>query len=262
MPPTFELSAGPRSLARQGAPRLRMVAIGAAVAVAAAVTPAGAASAQDEEPDVGVRIPTQEIELRDDGSTATDGTRTLTVSAARDLDPNGHTVEVTGTGFDESKGIYLAFCVLPARDEVPTPCGGGADIEGAAGSSVWISSNPPPYGEALAVAYEPGGSFAATITVLAEIGNDVDCREVACAVTSRNDHVRTSDRGQDVYVPVTFEGSPDPQAPEQTAIVNLTPSRNESARAWLVGTLVAAVVVAAVAVVVVVRVRVRRRAGS
>ena len=34
----------------------------------------------------------------------------------------------------------------------------------------------------------------------------VDCREVACAIYTRNDHTAASDRVQDLYLPIGFAG--------------------------------------------------------
>jgi hypothetical protein len=136
----------------------------------------------------------------------------LTVSKAAGLSPDGETVTVTGSGFDPSKGVYVAFCVLPKPGELPTPCGGGADMSGASGASKWISSNPPKYGEGLAQPYGSGGSFTAqlkispVIGVAAEGSQVFDCREVSCGIVTRADHTRTADRSQDVFVPVTFGG--------------------------------------------------------
>ncbi|TYB64321.1 hypothetical protein FXF51_21600 [Nonomuraea sp. PA05] len=145
------------------------------------------------------------------GATGGAGQR-LTVSQADGLSPDGQTVTVTGSGYDPAKGVYVAFCVLPKPGELPTPCGGGVDMSGASGSSKWISSNPPKYGEGLAQAYGAGGSFTVqlkispVIGVAAEGSQVFDCREVACAVVTRADHTRTADRTQDVFVPVTFSG--------------------------------------------------------
>src|SRR5262245_1895851 len=44
-------------------------------------------------------------------TSATDGTRVLTVSQTTDLDPAGQVVTADGSGYDESKGVYVAFCV-------------------------------------------------------------------------------------------------------------------------------------------------------
>lgn len=113
-------------------------------------------------------------------------------------------VTVTGTGFDQSKGIYVAFCVQPEPGEPPTPCGGGVDTTGSTSASAWISSNPPAYGKDLASQYGPGGSFEVPLLVRPRIG-DVDCREVVCGIATRADHTRSTDRSQDVFIPITFK---------------------------------------------------------
>jgi hypothetical protein len=128
----------------------------------------------------------------------------MTVSKTTDLNPAGDTVRVVGSGYNECKGIYVAFCVVPPPGQVPTPCGGGADLTGASGASKWISSNPPEYGVGLAIAYGPGGSFDVTLDISPLIGTDIDCRTVQCAVVTKSDHTILSDRSQDVIVPVFF----------------------------------------------------------
>lgn len=144
--------------------------------------------------------------LAEPGSATRDG-RTLSVSKATQLAADGEVVRVRGTGYDRSKGIYVAFCVDNGPGRVPTPCGGGADTEGRSGNSVWISDLPPAYGTGLAQPYGEGGSFDVQISVRAQLNDDVDCREVRCAVVTRNDHTRSEDRTQDVLVPVTFGAS-------------------------------------------------------
>ncbi|MFI5935293.1 hypothetical protein [Actinoplanes sp. NPDC051494] len=127
----------------------------------------------------------------------------LSVSATKGLDRAGQTVTVTGRGYDVSKGIYVAFCVDNGAGVMPSPCGGGADMTGGSGTSAWISSNPPSYGEELARPYGGGGSFTVTLRVSQMIG-EIDCVVRGCAVVTRNDHTRTGDRSQDVRVPVRF----------------------------------------------------------
>ncbi len=159
-------------------------------------------------------IPAPATSLSADGTSATDGTRTLTVSTAHDIDPSGQTIVVSGEGYVEFKGIYIAFCLVPPLNQKPSPCGGGIDLDGGTGASQWISSNPPDYGVGLAIPYGPGGSFSVELNVGPLIGDTVDCRRVSCAVTTRNDHMRSMDRSQDIFVPVTFaSGSPAPQDP-------------------------------------------------
>lgn len=144
---------------------------------------------------------------------AGDGTRSIAVSASTGLDPAGQTVTVTGDGFDEQRGIYVAVCVVNPSGVAPGPCGGGQDREGSGGASAWISSNPPAYGEGLARPYGPGGSFEVSVRVAPEIAPGYDCRHLTCAVTTRNDHTRSGDRGQDLAVPVSFRADPPPPPP-------------------------------------------------
>ena len=170
-----------RRAATQALTALGVAAVMAAATLGAAVPPAAAA------------VPVE---------SATDGMRTLTVATTTDLDPAGQTVEVHGSGYDETKGVYVAFCVARAPGVVPEPCGGVG-----ASSAAWVSSNAPSYSGNLATSYGPGGTFTVNVTVSATIGA-FDCRQVQCGVATRNDHTRTSDRSQDVTVPVSFAGSP------------------------------------------------------
>ena len=148
----------------------------------------------------------------------------IDVTPDSDLDPAGQVVTVRGEGYDTTKGIYVAWCVVPPPGQVPSPCGGGADQDGTSGSSVWVSSNPPPYGVGLARPYGLGGTFEVDVEVTRWINDEVDCLVTACAVTTRNDHTRTNDRSQDVFHPVSFRAEPTAEptprstpAPEPTA---------------------------------------------
>ncbi|KUP96203.1 hypothetical protein [Thermobifida cellulosilytica] len=143
---------------------------------------------------------------------STSGGPSLTVSKTSGLNPEGEQVTVTGSGYDTSKGIYVAFCDISNANAstAPGPCIGGVDMSGGSGSSVWISSNPPSYGQGLAKPYEgsgTNGSFTVQLTVkAADEFTDCLAEGVRCAVVTRNDHSRSSDRSQDVFVPVTFAG--------------------------------------------------------
>ncbi|UPT21603.1 hypothetical protein FOF52_12140 [Thermobifida alba] len=143
---------------------------------------------------------------------ATTGGPSLTVSKTSGLNPEGEQITVTGSGYDTSKGIYVSFCDISNADATtaPGPCIGGVDMSGESGASVWISSNPPPYGQGLAQPYEgsgTNGSFTVQLTVrAADEFTDCLAEGVHCAVVTRNDHTRSSDRSQDVFVPVTFAG--------------------------------------------------------
>jgi hypothetical protein len=113
-------------------------------------------------------------------------------------------VTVTGKNFDETVGIYLAYCVVPKAGNPPTPCGGGINKEGIGTSSLWISSNAPPYAEGLAEPFLPGGRFTKQVLVSKKIGA-FDCTKVKCAITVRADHLREGDRTHDLYIPITFK---------------------------------------------------------
>lgn len=116
-------------------------------------------------------------------------------------------VTVKGSSFDETVGIYLAYCVLPKSGAAPTPCGGGANKKGIGDASYWISSNPPPYGQGLAIAFNPGGRFSEKLLISKKIGK-FDCTKVKCAITVRSDHLHEGDRTHDLFIPITFKNSP------------------------------------------------------
>lgn len=127
----------------------------------------------------------------------------VTVTPSTGLAANGQRIVVKGRGFDPRVGIYVGLCVIPAKGGKPTPCGGGVNESGASSASAWVSSNPPPYGQALAIPFRKGGSFRVVLDVSSVIGS-VDCRTTACAIVTRADHTRPGYRGADVIVPVRF----------------------------------------------------------
>ena len=126
---------------------------------------------------------------------------------ARDItvDKNGQSqIVITGKGFDETIGIYLAYCVMPKAGAAPTPCGGGVNKSGIGDASYWISSNAPPYAANLAEPFRAGGRFTKSVGVSERIGK-IDCRKSKCALTVRSDHLREGDRSRDLFIPVTFK---------------------------------------------------------
>jgi hypothetical protein len=121
---------------------------------------------------------------------------------------SGEKLVVTGQHFDETIGIYVAMCVIVPAGQLPTPCGGGADMTGTTGASAWISSNPPSYGVGLAKPYLPGGRFRTVLKVsplIQDMNKVIDCRKVACAIYTRADHTRGDDRSYDLFVPLHFK---------------------------------------------------------
>ena len=113
-------------------------------------------------------------------------------------------IKVSGRNFDETVGIYLAYCVVPKKGAMPSPCGGGVNKSGTGEASYWISSNPPPYGVGLAIPFTPGGRFTEVVAVTRKIGK-FDCRKVKCAITVRSDHLHEGDRSHDIYIPISIK---------------------------------------------------------
>ena len=129
----------------------------------------------------------------------------------------GQHLVVTGSGYDGSRGIYVAICVIPADSSVkPGPCVGGVPDQQqqtvAAGTvqyapSNWINDD---WAWKLfgARSYDDlaAGTFTAYIEVGDPKGDGFDCTVDACGIFTRNDHTALTDRVQDVYVPVKYAG--------------------------------------------------------
>ena len=125
------------------------------------------------------------------------------ISVAKTKVAAGTSLVVSGRGFDETIGLYLAYCVVPGKGKAPTPCGGGVNKAGMGEASYWISSNPPPYAVGLTDEFLPGGRFKHSVKISTNIGK-FDCRKVRCAITVRSDHLRTGDRSNDLFIPITL----------------------------------------------------------
>lgn len=165
--------------------------------------------------DPGEQWPTTVVAEGGDGRTRTlsvvaDGGGAADTSA---LAP-GQRFVVTGSGYDGSRGIYVAICVIPDSPEVkPGPCVGGMQQEesdGVAGAiewspSTWINDDwawrlfgARSWDDAAA------GEFTAYLEVGEPAGEGFDCRVDPCGIVTRNDHTAASDRVQDVRIPVAF----------------------------------------------------------
>ena len=129
----------------------------------------------------------------------------LSVSQTTNLNPNGTSVTVRGTGYDITKGVYVIVCTQAAPGPQST-CVGGINIDGSSASSVWINSQPPSYAAGLTTAFQPDGSFSVVLLVVAKSGA-LDCTVLKCGVVTRSDHLRYTDRTQDVFVPITFNAN-------------------------------------------------------
>ena len=132
------------------------------------------------------------------------GAQGQTLSVSTTTAKNGAMIKVTGNRFDETVGIYLAFCVVPKKGQPPTPCGGGINKAGLGEASFWISSNPPPYAIGLTEEFLPGGRFTQKVQVSKSIGK-FDCTKVKCAITVRADHLRGADRSYDMFIPIKIK---------------------------------------------------------
>jgi hypothetical protein len=110
-------------------------------------------------------------------------------------------VTVRGSGFDVSKGIYVAVCNQP--QVLGRRCVGGVNIDGSSPQSIWISSNPPGYAAGLPIPYGDGGVFFVTLLAKA-VSPNIDCTRESCGIVAFADHTRSDDRTQDVFIPVTF----------------------------------------------------------
>jgi hypothetical protein len=130
------------------------------------------------------------------------------------LEP-GDRVIVHGSGFDGNRGIYVAVCAIPDDPTIkPGPCLGGVPDqesqevdEGTVqyAPSNWINDD---WAWKLfgARSYDDpeAGTFTAYLQIPEAADENVDCREVACAIYTRNDHTAASDRVQDLYLPIGF----------------------------------------------------------
>ncbi len=137
-------------------------------------------------------------------ATSVKGSQGQVLSVSKTTVKSGSVVTVKGNYFDETVGIYLAFCVIPAKGQAPTPCGGGINKAGLGEASFWISSNPPPYAVGLTEEFLPGGRFTQKVKISKKIGK-FDCSKVKCAITVRADHLRSNDRSSDLFIPITVK---------------------------------------------------------
>jgi hypothetical protein len=142
-----------------------------------------------------------------------DGTGEVDTSA---MTP-GERFVVSGSGYDPERGIYVAICAIPDEPtEKPGPClggvpsGGEQEIEEGTiqfAPSNWINDDWAwrLFG-ARSFDDREAGTFTAYLEVPEAADDHVDCRVVACAVYTRNDHTAAADRVQDLYIPVGFAG--------------------------------------------------------
>jgi hypothetical protein len=124
---------------------------------------------------------------------------------------------VSGTGYDPARGIYVAICAIPDDPGTkPGPCLGGVPTQEAVeveegtiqfAPSNWINDDWAwrLFG-ARSFDDRDTGTFTAYLEVPETADDKVDCREVACALYTRNDHTAAGDRVQDLFIPLGFAG--------------------------------------------------------
>ena len=150
-------------------------------------------------------------------------TRTLQVSAdgGGTIDPSalvsGEHLVVTGSGYDVGQGVYVAICELP--DDLakqPDPCidtsteptsapvqhpdAGWSPNAWIANWWAWRIFGARPYDDAST------GSFTVHLVVGDAAGKGIDCTANPCAIVTRDDHTAIGDRGQDLVIPIRFQG--------------------------------------------------------
>ena len=129
----------------------------------------------------------------------------------------GEKLVVSGTGYDGSRGIYVAICKIPDDPATkPGPCIGGVPDQAEqtvdAGTIQYAASNwiNDDWAWKLfgARSYDDidAGTFTAYLVVGEPTDAKLDCTVDACGIYTRNDHTALSDRVQDLYVPVSFAG--------------------------------------------------------
>lgn len=127
----------------------------------------------------------------------------------------GERLVVSGSGYDASRGIYVAICAIPDSPTIkPGPCLGGVPDQEqetvADGTIQWAPSNWVNNDWAWklfgARGYDDAatGTFTAYLEIPDPVGEGIDCRVDACGIFTRNDHTAMNDRVQDLYIPVGF----------------------------------------------------------
>lgn len=127
----------------------------------------------------------------------------------------GDELVVRGAGYDPAIGIYVSICLVPSvPGEKPSPCLGGipegameGEGSGPAGDepqpSFWITDDWA-WRAFASRGYDDDGSFQVRLLVPEAAQEGLDCTKSVCAVTTRADHTASSDRVQDMQLPVAF----------------------------------------------------------
>ena len=170
-------------------------------------------SANQETPTV--EWPVEATAAGDDGRTRTISVESVSGLLDTSALAPGDRLIVTGSGYDGTRGIYVAICVIPDSPDVkPGPCIGGVPDQAPTtvdegtvqfAPSNWINDD---WAWKLfgARSYDDldAGTFTAYIEVGDALGSGFDCRVDPCGLYTRNDHTALNDRVKDLYVPIGF----------------------------------------------------------
>jgi len=142
-------------------------------------------------------------------TTASPAGVSLTVNPASGLTPTGGSIQVIGSGFKTTRGLYVAIC--RADGKAPgslTDCVGGA-IPDANTSTSWghvtADGMQPTGGGPVPAKWVDGGKFAVKLTLppSGAASDALDCSKVACAVYTTPDAGK--DRTQQLSVALTYQ---------------------------------------------------------
>ena len=113
----------------------------------------------------------------------------VTVSKTEELNPEGETVTVDGTGFRPGQGVYVALTAAErSADSFPEHHTG----------AVWLRGADAPGDEGIfSTEVEVSGAYDAEETTY-------DCVETRCYIAVFNDHTDIGNRDQDVWTPISF----------------------------------------------------------
>lgn len=137
----------------------------------------------------------------------------LTVDPATGLSNAGSTLEVTGSGYKSTGGLYVAICHADGKAPASLEdCVGGA-IPKSNPSSSWAhitSGGTAAAGDGPVVGkWGPGGKFSVALKLPAfsTASDALNCSKVVCAVYTTSD-APGSDAGANLSVPLTYQAVP------------------------------------------------------
>jgi hypothetical protein len=109
------------------------------------------------------------------------------------LNPNGSLINGGFTNFPTKSGLYVSQCLAPAvSGERPTNCA----------QLLWVTPTATAGTPGMALPTGPI-SFTLKSSIKGNSG-DIDCSVSQCGLFFRLDHLATTDKSEDTYLPITF----------------------------------------------------------